>query len=130
MRVELVGVCVLSEELPDTLKLKLLKRAFHQVLKEREKSLELLNEDPEKYVYAKSDEKAVELLEKIKVKYPEIHDELIRELYKVLKSGKISSISGTLIYNLVNMLNLDVKPDIRIKFVKHGKEVDLKEYLD
>jgi len=84
----------------------------------------------EKYVYAKSDEKAVELLGKIKLKYPEIHDELIRELYNALKSGKISSINGTLIYNITNMLNLDVKPDIRIKFIKHGKEVDLKDYLD
>lgn len=121
---------VLSEELPDTLKLKLLKRAFHQVLKGRERPLETLDVNLEKYVYAKSDEKAVELLGKIKLKYPEIHDELIRELYNALKSGKISSINGTLIYNITNMLNLDVKPDIRIKFIKHGKEVDLKDYLD
>ncbi len=121
---------VLSEELPDTLKLKLLKRAFHQVLKGRERPLETLDVNLEKYVYAKSDEKAVELLGKIKLKYPEIHDELIRELYNALKSGKISSINGTLIYNIINMLNLDVKPDIRIKFIKHGKEVDLKDYLD
>jgi len=123
-------VSVLSEELPDTLKLKLLKRAFHQVLKGRERPLETLDVNLEKYVYAKSDEKAVELLGKIKLKYPEIHDELIRELYNALKSGKISSINGTLIYNITNMLNLDVKPDIRIKFIKHGKEVDLKDYLD
>ena len=121
---------VLSEELPDTLKLKLLKRAFHQVLKGRERPLETLDVNLEKYVYAKSDEKAVELLGKIKLKYPEIHDELIRELYNALKSGKISSINGTLIYNIINMLNLDVKPDIRIKFIKHGKEVNLKDYLD
>jgi len=123
-------VSVLSEELPDTLKLKLLKRAFHQVLKGRERPLETLDVNLEKYVYAKSDEKAVELLGKIKLKYPEIHDELIRELYNALKSGKISSINGTLIYNIINMLNLDVKPDIRIKFIKHGKEVNLKDYLD
>jgi lysine/ornithine N-monooxygenase len=125
-----VEVSVLSEELPDTLKLKLLKRAFHQVLKEREKPTEHFAEDPEKHVYAMSDEKAVELLGKIKLKYPEIYGVLIRELYKALKSGKISSISGMLIYDVINTLNLDVKPDIRIKFVKHGKEVDLKEYID
>ncbi|MCC6034843.1 MAG: hypothetical protein LM567_05070 [Desulfurococcaceae archaeon] len=120
----------MSEELPDTLKLKLLKRAFHQVLKEREKPTEHFAEDPEKHVYAMSDEKAVELLGKIKLKYPEIYGVFIRELYKALKSGKISSISGMLIYDVINTLNLDVKPDIRIKFVKHGKEVDLKEYID
>jgi len=28
------------------------------------------------------------------------------------------------------MLNLDVKPDIKIKFVKRSSEVDLKEYLE
>jgi len=51
-------------------------------------------------------------------------------LYRALKSSKINSVSGTLIYDIVVALNLDVKPDIKIMFVKRGTEVSLKEYVE
>jgi hypothetical protein len=73
---------------------------------------------------------SVELLDKIKLKYPEIYSVLISELYRAIKSGKIASMSGALVYNIITMLNLDVKPDLKIKFVKRGREVSLRDYIE
>jgi DNA-binding TFAR19-related protein (PDSD5 family) len=123
-------VTTLSEDLPDTLKLKLMKRIMNKAAREWEKTTGRSVEDPEQLVRANSDEKALELLDKIKLKYPEIYSVLISELYRAIKSGKIASISGTLVYNIITMLNLDVKPDIKIKFVKRGRKVGLRDYIE
>ncbi|MFZ8782506.1 MAG: hypothetical protein ACO2OR_00755 [Desulfurococcaceae archaeon] len=55
---------------------------------------------------------------------------LVRELYEALKSGRVNRVDDILVYSIIRMFNLDVKPDVKIKFVKHGSEVDLKEYLE
>ncbi len=120
----------MSEDLPDTLKLKLMKRIMNKAAREWEKTTGHSIEDPEQLVRANSDEKALELLDKIKLKYPEIYSVLISELYRAIKSGKIASMSGALVYNIITMLNLDVKPDIKIKFVKRGREVGLRDYIE
>jgi len=106
---------LLSESIPDTLKLKMLKKMMQRIIRESERTRGDLGVDQEQYVYAKSDNNARELLEKIKLKYPEVHDMLIKELYKALKNGKIDSVDGILIYNVIVALNLDVKPDIKNK---------------
>ena len=44
-------------------------------------------------------------------------------MYRALKSNKINSVSGTLIYDIVVALNLDVKPDIKIRFVNEAQKL-------
>lgn len=120
----------MSDELPDTIKLKLYKKVLSRVATQQ-KQQHLQQEDPEKVVYSKlSDDKAIELLEKLKLKYPDVYSVLVNELYKAIKSGLVSSIDGYTVQGIINALGLDIKPELRIKFVKHGKEVDLKDYLN
>lgn len=115
-----------SDELPDYIKLKLYKKLVSRATNTKEQQ----EENPEKIVYSKlADDKAVELMNKLKAKYPEIHKTLIEELYKAIKNNIISIIDGYTIYELFNALGLDIRPDIRIKIVKHGKEKDLTTHL-
>jgi hypothetical protein len=118
----------MSDELPDYIKLKLYKRIVSKITNVKEQ--QRVEEDPEKVVYSKlADDKAVELMDKLKIKYPEIYKTIVNELYKAIKNNTLSNIDGYTLYYLFNSLGLDVKPDMRIKFVKHGKEVDIKDYL-
>lgn len=117
------------EELPETLIAEKLKKYMKTMMQKSEATTQH-REDPEKYVIEKaSDERAVELLEKLKLKYPSIYSALINELYKLLKSGKLRELSGYDLYMVIQGLGLDIKPDVKIKFVKHGKEVDFKDYV-
>lgn len=119
----------MSDELPEYLKLKVYKKLLSQVTQSKE-SPQALREDPETLVHSKlTDDRAVELMEKLKAKYPEVYRVLVNELYKAIKSGALTSIDGYTLYTIFNSLGLDIKPEIRLKFVKHGKEVDVKDYL-
>lgn len=118
----------MSDELPDSIKLKLYKKVISQVVSRQENRVS--QEDLEKVVYSRlSDERAVELMDKLKSRYPDVHRALVDELYKAIKRGLISHIDGFTLYSIMSGLGLDIKPEIRIRFVKHGKEVDLKDYL-
>lgn len=87
-------------------------------------------ENPENVVFSKLvDDRAVELLNKPRLKYPEVYRVLVNELYKAIKNGLLNSIDGTGIYGIIKILGLDIEPDIRLRFIKRGKEVDLKDYL-
>lgn len=119
----------MSDELPDYVKLKLYKKVLTQVRQQKQQD-QLQQEDPEKIVYSKlADERAVELMDKLKSKYPDVYRVVINELYKAIKNGLLSSIDGLTVYGIINTLGLDIKPEIKLKFVKHGKEVDLREYM-
>ncbi|MEM3927303.1 MAG: hypothetical protein QXU13_06975 [Desulfurococcaceae archaeon] len=120
----------MSEDLPEALRLKLYKK-YMALLSSSQKTSETTTEDPEKYVRSKlSDDKAVELMDKLKAYYPDIYMGIIKELYNVLKTGQLKELDGITVYSIIRALGLDIKPDLRIKFVKHGKEVDINEYLD
>lgn len=118
----------MSNDLPEHLKLKLYKKLLKQ---EHSKKSGEQGEDPEKVVYSKlTDDRALELMEKVKLKYHEIYRLLIIELYKAIKNKSINEINGLLLYNVISTLGLDIKPEFKLKFVKHGKEVDIKDYIE
>jgi hypothetical protein len=124
-RILLVEATPMSEEIPEHLKLKIYRKLMTQISQQKQQA-----EDPEKIVYSKlADEKAVELMNKLKTKYPDVYRTLVNELYRAIKNNVISEIDGYTLYQLFQTLGLDIKPDLRIKFIKHGKEVDLKDYL-
>lgn len=120
----------MSEELPEYLKAKLLRKIMKEaVKKQHEEKKQTI--DPEKIVWEKLvDEKAIELMKKAKALYPELYRYAVRVFYQLIMSGAVKEFDGYTTLVLLNRLGIPVKPDLRIRFVKHGKEVDLKEYLD
>lgn len=117
------------EELPETLVAEKMKK-YMKALIQKNETRNPPQEDPERYVIERAeDERAVELLEKLKLKYPSVYKALVNELYKLLKSGKLQEISGYDLYLIIKQLGLDIAPDVKIRFVKHGKEVDFKDYV-
>lgn len=123
----------MAEELPDELKLKLMKKFMRKVSGEASKKSEEKGEhvDPEKLVWSRlGDEKAEELLRKTKNLYPEAYSHVISLLAYMIQSGSLDVLDGYTLYAILQRLGIPVKPDIKIKFVKKGKEVDFKEYVE
>ncbi|RLG81201.1 MAG: hypothetical protein DRO13_01820 [Thermoprotei archaeon] len=120
----------MSDELPDHLKLKLLRKIMSESLKKSaEEKPEIV--DPESLVWSKlSDEKARELMEKAKLLYPDKYKHAVLVFYYLLRNGVVKEFDGYTTLTLLHRLGIPVKPDLRIRFVKRGREVDLKEYLE
>lgn len=118
----------MSEELPETLRKKLLEKMMKEAA--RRQAVETMKEeDPEKIVWSKlSDEKARELMYKAKVMYPQLYPYAVKVFYMLLKQGSVDEFDGYTTLVLLNRLGIPVKPSIRLRFVKHGKEVGFKEY--
>jgi|GEM_PF-673441 len=125
---------VLSEDLPDSLKLKILKKWISESGKSSaaKESSSKSTVDLERIVYSKIvDDRGLELIKKVKQLYPEIYPTVLTILHDLINKGVVNELDGYTLYVLFNKyLNIPVKPDIRIRFVKRGKEVDLKEYLE
>lgn len=123
----------MSDDLPVELKMKLYKKYLAKLANKSENTAspkESAVEDPEKFVQSRlSDERAEEIMMKIKIKYPEIYDLLVKELYRAIKQGIVNELDGLTLLSIAQSIGLDVRPDLRIRFVKNGKEVDMKEYL-
>lgn len=123
----------MSDDLPVELKMKLYKKYLAKLANKSENTAspkESVVEDPEKFVQSRlSDERAEEIMMKIKIKYPEIYDLLVKELYRAIKQGIVNELDGLTLLSIAQSIGLDVRPDLRIRFVKNGKEVDMKEYL-
>lgn len=121
------------EDIPEELLLKKMKKYLSTMSKAgQERSRQVAEqEDPEKYVWSKlSDERAVELMEKLKQLHPDVYSALVPELHRVLKQGLLKELDGLTIYAIIRRLGLDIRPELRIRFVKDGKEVDFKEYTE
>lgn len=121
------------EDIPEELLLKKMRKYLSVMSRaEQEKNRQVyMKEDPEKYVWSKlSDERAVELMEKLKQLHPDVYSALLPELYRVLKQGMLKELDGLTIYAIIRRLGLDIRPELRIRFVKDGKEVDFKEYTE
>lgn len=117
----------MSDEIPESLKLKLYKKYLESVGKKKDDSR---SESPEETVLRSlADDRARELMEKLKAFYPSVYQALIGEFYRMLKEGVLREIDGLTVYSIIKTLGLDIKPDLKIKFVKHGKEVDFDEYV-
>ncbi len=125
---------VLSEDLPDSLKLKILKKWISESGKSSaaKESSSKSTVDLERIVYSKIvDDRGLELIKKVKQLYPEIYPTVLTILHDLINKGVVNELDGYTLYVLFNKyLNIPVKPDIRIRFVKRGKEVDFKEYLE
>lgn len=120
----------MSDELPDSLRLKLYKKYVSAITRKSSEVDKTRVEKPEDVVWSKlTDEKARELMNKLKAFYPDIYQVLVGELYKLLKDGVLKELDGLTVYSIIKALGLNIRPDIRIKFVKDGKEVDLDEYM-
>lgn len=118
------------EDIPNSIIAEKMKKYMRMITQQRDQSRLQPTEDPEKFVLSKaSDDRALELLEKLKLVHPDVYRALIQELYKLLKSGVLREIDGLTVYSIIRRLGLDIKPELRIRFVKHGKEVDFKEYV-
>lgn len=125
-------VSSMAEELPDYLRMKLMKKIMSRVARAGEEKREMTEKtvDPEKIVWEKlSDERARELMYKAKKLYPDRYPLVVQVFYTLLQQGKIEEFDGYTTLALLHRLGVPVKPDLRIKFVKNGKEVDMKEYL-
>ncbi len=124
----------MAEELPDHLKKKLMEKIMKRIVETQRKTYikaPTTTIDPEKLVWEKlGDEKARELMLKAKRLYPELYQYAIKVFYELLRTGKIEEFDGYTTLILLNRLGIPVKPDIRLKFVKHGKEVSFKEYAE
>ena len=122
-------VFIMAEELPEHLRIKLMKKFMIEASKKVSEKEEKKT-DPEKIVWEKlSDEKAKELMYKAKTLYPNRYPLVIQVFYALLQQGKIKEFDGYTTLVLLHRLGVPVKPDLRIRFVKHGKEVDMKDYL-
>ncbi|ADI31662.1 hypothetical protein [Staphylothermus hellenicus] len=123
----------MAEELPDYLKMKLMKKIMSKAMKSSEEKKKAGKEktDPEKIVWEKlRDERARELMYKAKTLYPDRYPLVIQVLHTLIHQGKIKELDGYTTLLLLHRLGVPVKPDLKIRFVKHGKEVDMKEYLE
>ena len=121
----------MAEELPEEIKAKILNRMLKEIAKRRyEASSREGIVDPERIVSSKlADDRARELLSKTKIYYPDIYPEVVKILAALIKNNIVKELDGYTLYNILVKLGIYVKPDLKIKFVKHGKEVDFKEYM-
>jgi predicted Fe-S protein YdhL (DUF1289 family) len=126
-------VKAVSDDLPVELKMKLYRKYLAKLANKDEVSAsakEAVREDPESVVWSKlSDDRAQEIMEKIKIRYPEVYDLIVKELYRAIKQGIVHELDGLTLLSIARNIGLDIRPDLRIRFVKNGKEVDMKEYL-
>lgn len=122
----------MSDELPESLRLKLYRKYVSAIAGKRgDDAAEKKNEDPEGFVWGKlSDDKARELMSKLKALYPDVYQPVVQELYRLLKDGVLKELDGLTVLRIIRALGLNIRPELRIKFVKDGKEVDIDEYLE
>ena len=120
-----------SEELPPSLRHKLLREALRAYQK---RILAEKTEEPKSpkdiVLRALEDEKGKEILEKAERLYPEATRYALEVIARLIEQKLIKTLDALTLLNLLNKLGVPVKPDIRIKFVKRGKEVSFKEYIE
>ncbi len=120
----------MAEELPEELRRKLLRKWMSSVAKKPVEEKAAEKRDPEKIVWsALSDDRARELFRKARMLYPERYRAVIPALARAIEQGMIREIDGYTALVLLHRLGMPVRPDLRIRFVKRGKEVDFKEYM-
>ncbi len=125
------GDIQLSDELPEHLKMKLLKKWMNQQIRKTSETTSVEQVDLEKLVWEKlSDDRARELMEKAKQLYPDKYRLALQVFYELIRSGSIEEFDGYTTLLILHRLGIPVKPDVRIRFVKHGKEVSMRDYLE
>jgi len=121
---------IMSEDVPLSLRKKLIEMQKRMLLRRSvEKKVEAGRSPLEIVTSVLENEKAREVLEYAKMQYPEATEYALLVLAKLIESGRIKSLDGYLLYNLLHALGIPVRLPSKIKFVKKGREVDISEYL-
>lgn len=118
------------EDLPLELKRKLLKKQ-REIIEEyfkRQKNRELKRK-PKEIVLSVLDEKAKEVFAEAEKQYPGVMDYITEVLAKYIIEKSVKSIDAYELYNLLLALGLEVRLPLKIKFVRHGKELSVEEYV-
>ncbi len=119
----------MSDELPEGLKAKLLKKFMKDLVKTPKEKHYIVN--PERIVWSKLvDDRARELMDKTRRLYPQVYPLVIRVFYSLLEKGYFREFDGYTTFRILRQLGIPVKPDLRIRFVKKGKEVSFKDYVE
>lgn len=119
-----------EEDIPLSMRKKLLEYMKRKLIEKSKEETLPKPRSPKEIVYnALEDEKAKEILELAKEQYPEAYDYVLEILAKLIERGIVSSLDGYTLYNILLQLGLNIRLPIRIRFVKKGKTVDIKEYL-
>jgi len=118
-----------AEELPEHLRIKILKKMISKSMDKRSSPSDEV--DIEKIVWDKLvDDKARELMGKARSLYPDKYMFVLRVFYELIRNNSVKEFDGYTTLVLLHRLGVPVKPDMRIKFIKDGREVDMREYLD
>ncbi len=121
----------MSDELPEEIKRRLMERLLRKASVKKQVAEKTGREDPEKIVWSRlGDEKARELMYKTKIMYPAQYPLVIKVFHELLRRGEVEEFDGYTTLLLLRQLGIYVKPSIRLKFVKHGKEVSFKDYAE
>lgn len=121
----------MANDIPDELKLKIMSKWLSSVKPRRDRGEESVDvKNIERVVWSKlSDDRAVEFMEKTKTLYPDLYPRVLEVFHYLLSKGLVRELDGYTVLTVLRRIGLDIKPDIKIRFVKDGKEVDLREYL-
>ncbi len=124
-------VLLVANEIPDELKLRIINKWLSRAKTRINSGNEGVDiKSIENYVWSKlSDDRAIEFMEKTRMFYPDIYPRVLEIFHSLLQKGFVKELDGYTVLNILRRIGLDIKPEIRIKFVKDGKEVDLREYL-
>ena len=120
----------MSEELPLELRIKLLekqKRLIEEKLKrEKQKTFKY---KPKEVVLSVLDEKAKEVFAEAERQYPHLIGYVTEILAKYIIENKVKHMDAYQLYNILIALGLRVRLPLKIKFVRHGKEFSVEEYV-
>ncbi|RLE89466.1 MAG: hypothetical protein DRJ49_02885 [Thermoprotei archaeon] len=113
----------------ELLKMKRLLKLQRELLKRKIKTTEA-KERPRDLVLKYMDTKAKEVLEMAEMQYPKVAEYVVRELYRLIKLGKIKSkIDGYSLFELFARLGYPVRMPTRIVIKEKGRSKPLSEVL-
>ncbi|OYT60190.1 MAG: hypothetical protein B6U75_02275 [Desulfurococcales archaeon ex4484_217_1] len=120
----------MSEELPLELRIKLLEKQKkiikEKLKKEKQKTFEY---KPKEVVLSVLDERAKEVFAEAERQYPHLIDYVTDILAKYIIENKVKNMDAYQLYNILLALGLRVKLPLKIRFVRHGEEYTVEEYV-
>ncbi|RLG72174.1 MAG: hypothetical protein DRO23_10835 [Thermoprotei archaeon] len=120
----------MSEELPLELRIKLLEKQKkiikEKLKKEKQKTFEY---KPKEVVLSVLDERAKEVFAEAERQYPHLIDYVTEILAKYIIENKVKIMDAYQLYNILLALGLRVKLPLKIRFVRHGEEYTVEEYV-
>ncbi len=121
-----------DKELEIIMRKKLLQLKKMQLLRQLREISEAQKreEDPWKIVEKNLTEKAREVLHYAKMQYPDITEQVVNELARLIKEGAIETpLDAYTLYSIFLSLGVRVTLPTRIRIVKKGEEIDLRKKL-